>query len=363
MKYFFVAGEASGDLHGADVIRHLKQLDEHAQLEGWGGDAMAAAGMTVHTHIRSLAFMGFVEVLANLRTILGNFKRIKQQIIAFKPDALVLVDYPGFNLRLAKWAHKQGIAVYYYISPTVWAWHESRIHTIRRCVKAMWCILPFEEAFYRERQVPQAVYVGNPSLKHIDAFQPEQPYTEGITLLPGSRVQEIKAMLPIMLSAVSHYPQTPIYIAQAPNLAASVYEPFIAAYPQVQLIQHQTYALIKSARVALVTSGTATLETALLGTPQVVCYKASAVSYAIGKMVVRVQYIALVNLILNKPVVCELIQHELSEETLRAELAKLWEEGAYRQQQLNEYQHLRETLGSKNAASEVAQHLWQSLSL
>ncbi|MGI9192731.1 MAG: lipid-A-disaccharide synthase [Chitinophagaceae bacterium] len=361
MKYFFVAGEASGDRHAADVVQQLKQFDEHAQLQGWGGDAMQSAGVTIHKHIRHLAFMGFVEVLANLRTILGNFKLIKSQILAFKPDALVLVDYPGFNLRLAKWAHRHGIKVYYYISPTVWAWHESRVKQIQAYTQAMWCILPFEEAFYRERGVTQAIYVGNPSLQHIDAFVPEKPYPQGITLLPGSRMQEIKAMLPIMLEAIKEYRDMPIYIAQAPNLEASVFEAYLQAYPQIQLIQHQTYALIKAARVALVTSGTATLETALLGTPQVVCYQANPISYAIGKRVVKVKFIALVNLILNRAVVRELIQHELSVPALRQEVQQLWE-GPHREQQLADYKELRQTLGTKQAAYEVANALYNSVS-
>ena len=362
MKYFFVAGEASGDRHAADMVTHLKQFDPKAELQGWGGDAMQAAGVTLHKHIRELAFMGFVEVAANLRTILGNFKKIKQQIRDVQPDALVLVDYPGFNLRLAKWAHQQGIPVYYYISPTVWAWHESRVKQVQQYTRAMWCILPFEEKFYHDRGVKHAVYVGNPSVQHIDAFVPETVYPEGITLLPGSRVQEIKAMLPVMLDAIQEYHDMPIYIAQAPNLSKAVFEPYLQAYPQMQLIQHQTYALIKAARVALVTSGTATLETALLGTPQVVCYKANPVSYAIGKRVVKVKFIALVNLILNRAVLRELIQHELTVDALRNEVKQLWE-GPRREQQLNDYSALRQQLGTKQAAHEVAKALWHAVSI
>lgn len=359
MRYFILSGEASGDLHASHVVRKLKTLDSHAVFQGWGGDAMKEAGVDIQKHIRELAFMGFVEVLANLGTILSNFKRVKKQIRLFKPDVVVLVDYPGFNLRMAKWAKKQGFKVAYYISPTVWAWKENRAKIIRDYVDEMICILPFERAFYKERWNMNVHYVGHPTAE-IVREELKKPIPESaepiIALLPGSRTQEIRTKLPIMLDAVRSYSQRKIVIAQAPNLDASVYEPYLQD-ASIELRQHATYSILRQAHMALVTSGTATLETALCKVPQVVCYKANPISYWLARKLVRVQYISLVNLILNRASVTELIQHDLHVTRLKQELERI-DQGRFREQQLKDYHELEALLTEGDVALNVARIIY-----
>jgi lipid-A-disaccharide synthase len=359
MKYFIIAGEASGDMHGANLIAAIKLLDASAQIECWGGDNMQKQGAKVLKHINELAFMGFVEVLQNIFTILKNFKLCKQHIATFQPDVVVFVDYPGFNLRMAKWTFQQGYKNVYYISPTIWAWHESRVFTVKKYIHEMLCILPFEKAFYKKFDV-DVYYVGNPLMHEVQKFKLENTDTQilksnkkFIALLPGSRLQEINTKLPIMLSVVRHLPEYNFVIAQAPNLEASHYAAMIAAYPNVHLVQHNTYGILMQSHAALVTSGTATLETALFEVPQVVCYIGNKISYAIGKQLVKVKYISLVNLIANKKIVTELIQADLNAQNILIELKKILHNPAWDAMR-DEYRQLHHLIGNQNASTAAA---------
>lgn len=360
MKYFFITGEASGDFHASFVVQQLQQLDSNAIIQGWGGDAMAKQGAVIHKHIRSLAIMGFVEVVKNLPTIFRNFSAVKKQIRLLNPDVVVLVDYPGFNLKIAKWAKQSGYKTAYYISPKAWAWKESRVHNIHRYVDEMMCILPFEVDFYNRWHYP-VHYVGNPSAEEM-ALELQKPsiLTKGkvIALLPGSRIQEIQSMLPVMLQVANAFKDYTIYIAQAPNLDASIYLPLIGN-ADVKLLQHHTYDILKVADIAIVTSGTATLETALCNVPQVVCYKANAISYQIAKRILHIKYISLVNLILNTACVPELIQHDCNYERVYEEVDNLLHQSNYRQQQLQQYQQLQTLLQSSKASVETAKIIYQ----
>lgn len=354
MKYFFIAGEASGNMHAARVIEELKRVDPAADVSAWGGDDMQKAGAVIRKHIRELAFMGFIEVLVNILTIFRNFQLVRKQIQSFEPNVVVLIDYPGFNLRMAKWAKKKGYKVVYYISPTVWAWKEDRIEIIRAYVDEMICILPFEKKFYEERGV-KVHYVGNPTaerLRNERLIPSSLPQKKRIALLPGSRKQEIINMLPGMMEAIKAFPDYDVVIAQAPNLDASVYEPFIQE-SRVTLLQHKTYDILKASDLAVVTSGTATLETALFKVPQVVCYRANPVSYAIARAVVKVEYISLVNLILDRPCLTELIQNQLTEKRL-IEVMKTLTEKSTREKMLEEYDHLERMLEGEHVSQRVA---------
>lgn len=355
MRYFIIAGEASGDMHAADVATSIQHLDAEAKIEGWGGDAMQNAGVTIHKHIKKLAFMGFVEVLLNLRSIFKNLALVKQHIQTFQPDVLVLVDYPGFNLRIAKWAKKKGYKVAYYISPTVWAWKENRVKTIKRCVDEMICILPFEKKFYQERWKYPVHYVGHPTadiVRKARQVPSSIQYDKVIALLPGSRMQEINKMLPLMLEAIKYYTDYQVIVAQAPNLDEDIFLPYFRQR-SFRLLKGQTYDILKVAHLALVTSGTATLETALFKVPQVVCYVANPISYALAKRLVKVKYISLVNLILDKPVVKELIQDELTVEALRDEINRLLDSES-RIPMMNDYQILENMLSEGNVSENVA---------
>ena len=366
MKYYMIAGEASGDLHGSNLIKDLKGLDPDANIRSWGGDLMEAAGATVVKHYRDLAFMGFAEVIKNLPTILRNLKFCKADIAAFAPDVLVLIDYPGFNLRIAEWAKAAGIKVVYYISPQVWAWKESRVKLIRRVVDKMLVILPFEKEYFENKWNYKVEFVGHPLAQVVQDFQATHPQQGQrgekplIALLPGSRRQEIGAKLPLMLEASKAFPQYRFCVAKATSLPDEFYEPFLKAYPQVDSVRGQTYALLARATAALVTSGTATLETALFGVPQVVCYKGSPISYAIAKRLITIKYISLVNLIMDKPVVTELIQHELTKENIVRELdAVLHNEGRVAQIK-EDYRQLKALLQKHgNASAKAAAILYE----
>lgn len=353
MKYYVVAGEASGDLHAANLIKRIKERDTGAQFRAWGGDLMQQQGVEIVKHYRELAFMGFIEVTMNLRTILNNISYCKQDILAYKPDAIILVDYPGFNLRIAEWAKKQGIKVIYYISPQIWAWKQSRVHQIKRDVDLMLVILPFEEEFY-QRFNYKVHFVGHPLLDAIAERplpnRPEKPY---IALLPGSRKQEIEKMLPIMLSAMHYFPQFDFVVAGAPGQTEAFYTPLLKD-TGARLVSGKTYDVITNATAAMVTSGTATLETALLGTPQVVCYKGSWVSYQLAKQLIKVKYIALVNLILDRPAVKELIQNELTTHNLQKELDAIILNEENRKRMLTDYDELKEKLGGIGASARAA---------
>ncbi len=362
MKYYIIAGEASGDLHGSNLIKAIKLKDPNAEFRFWGGDLMAkAVGENPVKHYKELAFMGFLEVALNLRTILGNIKFCKQDIENHRPDILILIDYPGFNLRIAEFAKKLGIKVVYYISPQLWAWKEGRVETVKKFVDETLVILPFEKDFYKKHGI-EAHFVGHPlldaisDLPEIDAehFKKEHHLNEKkiIALLPGSRKQEVEKMLSIMLSVMPHFPDYQFVIAGAPSLDKEFYQKFETE--NVHFVSNKTYDLLRCSEAALVTSGTATLETALLNVPEVVCYKGSRISYEIGKRLVKnIQYISLVNLIMNREVVKELIQNELTTKNLIKELNLIL--GENRQKILSNYDELRQKLGGKGASENAAE--------
>lgn len=360
MNYFIIAGEASGDLHASNLVKELFKKDLDANIKGWGGNAMQQAGVEILKHIDELAYMGFVEVVKNIFSIFKNFKTAKQQILTFKPDVVVFVDYPGFNLRMAKWVKKQGIKTAYYISPKAWAWQENRVHKINKYIDEMLCILPFEKDFYAKWNY-KIRYVGNPTAEEI-AKEIQIPSSikekNVIALLPGSRVQEINKMLPIMLEVAHQYSNYTIIIAQAPNLSKEVYEPFLKDY-SFKLVQNQTYNILKVAKVAMVTSGTATLETALFKVPQVVCYIANNISYQIAKRILSIKYISLVNLILDKPCVKELIQDNLNVVLLKTEIDKLLFDEKYRNSMFNDYTTLENLLKESKASLESAKWIYE----
>ncbi|HRN40564.1 MAG TPA: lipid-A-disaccharide synthase [Vicingus sp.] len=361
MKYYIIAGEASGDLHASNLIKELKARDYAASFRCWGGDLMQQQGATLVKHYRDLAFMGFVEVLLNIKTILKNLAFCKEDILANKPDVLILVDYPGFNLKIAAWAKKNGIKVFYYISPQIWAWKQNRVHQIKRNVDKMFVILPFEKAFYTKFNV-DVDFVGHPLLDAIanrtktpfEAFcaQNNLPNKPIIALLPGSRKQERHTMLPIMLSVIEQFPDYQFVVAGAPSQDTSFYQNYLSK--NTSLIENKTYSLLEHATAALVTSGTATLETALFNVPQIVCYKGNAISFQIAKAVIKVGYISLVNLIADKELVKELIQKELNTKNLKQELAKLLEPN-HKNKLLQEYYELQQKLGGVGASARAAE--------
>ncbi|MES2429441.1 MAG: lipid-A-disaccharide synthase [Bacteroidota bacterium] len=363
MHYYIISGEASGDLHGSNLIKELQQLDAVIELRCWGGDKMKATGATLVKHYSELAFMGFTEVIKNLPTILRNIKFCKKDILEFKPDALILIDYPGFNLRIAKWAKQQGLKVIYYISPQVWAWKESRVKSMKLCIDKMICILPFEKKYFKDRWDWDVEYVGHPLVQVIEEFQnisaeflvPSLSNLNSeyklIALLPGSRKQEILKKLPIMLDVAKHFPDYQFVVAKAPGIEESFYDILLAPYKNVSSIFNQTYNLLNQSKAALVTSGTATLETALFSVPEIVCYKGGNISYQIAKRLIKIKYICLVNLIMDKEVVKELIQHELTVENCVAEL-KLLLNDQHKQQQLHtDYKDLKKLLSQGGNAS------------
>lgn len=370
MKYYIIAGEASGDLHGANLIASLKKKDPHAKIRAWGGNLMKKQGAMLVKHYRDLAFMGFVEVLLHLRTILKNLSFCKKDIHKFKPDAIILIDYPGFNLKVAKFAHQHNIKVYYYISPQVWAWKKRRVHTIKKVVDKMLVILPFEKDFYDEYRV-DAHYVGHPLLDELSRVKyitknnfirqnNLDPKKEIIALLPGSRKQEVTRMLGVMLKVVDKFPDYQFVIGCAPSLPESFYNSLIGN-ENVSLVFNKTYQLLQVASAALVTSGTATLETALFYVPEVVCYKGNQISYLIAKNLIKVKYISLVNLIMNKPVLKELIQNDLTPENISEELKQLLTNHKRQRQLLDDYEELRCVLGNAGASSNAASIIFSDL--
>jgi lipid-A-disaccharide synthase len=355
MKYYIIAGEASGDLHGSNLIKELKKLDADANIRCWGGDLMEAAGGTVVKHYRDLAFMGFIEVIKNLPAILNNLKFCKEDIQKFAPDVVVLIDYPGFNLRIAKWAKEQGFRVIYYISPQVWAWKESRVKLIKKVVDKMLVILPFEKEFFAKWDY-KVEYVGHPLAQVINDFLAGPPRESlsskpVIAILPGSRRQEVATKLPVMLSVAKEYPDYQFIVAKAPSLEDSFYQELLKEHPNTKTVKNQTYNLLSQAKAALVTSGTATLETALFGVPQVVCYKGSPISYHIAKRLIKIKYISLVNLIMDKPVVTELIQNDLTAENVSKELHAILFDKKRIEQMEKDYYSLKNLLEQGGDAS------------
>ncbi|HRV83794.1 MAG TPA: lipid-A-disaccharide synthase [Saprospiraceae bacterium] len=367
MRYYVIAGEASGDLHGSNLIRAIHTLDEHASIFAWGGEKMEAAGAELRKHYKDLAFMGFVEVVSHLGAILRNLSFCREDILAFKPDALILIDYPGFNMRIAKWAKSLQIPVYYYISPQIWAWKEKRGFALKASVRKMLCILPFEPAFYKKFSMV-ADYVGHPLLDVIPNYQPgpldlstELPV---IALLPGSRKQEIERLLPVQLGALRQLQGYQFVIAGVHHQPRTLYADLIRkagiAEEQVPVITGRTYDLLAAAAGAIVTSGTATLETALFGVPLVVVYKGSWVSYQIAKRLIRVKYISLVNLILDKPLVPELIQAGCTPEAI-AQAMKAMLASAGEGRWVKEVDHLKVILGGAGASLRAAQLICQDM--
>lgn len=368
MKYYIIAGEASGDLHGSNLIKALKQEDSTSKIRCWGGDLMKEAGGTLVKHYRDLAFMGFAEVIMNLSTIFKNIRFCKKDIENFNPDAIVFIDYPGFNMRIAKWAKEKNIPTHYYISPQIWAWKENRIKSIKRDVDYMYVILPFEKDFYEKKHNYPVAFVGHPL---IDAIQNQNCIEKEhflkthhledkpiIAILPGSRKQEITKMLSVMLSVVDDFPEHQFVIAGAPGQEFEFYQPFLKK-KQVHYINNKTYDLLSHSDSAIVTSGTATLETALFKVPEVVCYKGNWLSYQIAKRIITLKYISLVNLIMDKEVVKELIQSELTTENLKKELKKILDP-KYRKNILEAYDILEEKLGGIGASKKTAQLIVKS---
>jgi len=367
MRYYFIAGEASGDLHAANCIKEILLLDPQATFGFTGGDRMTeVTGVQPDIHLRDMAFMGFVDVLKNIGTIRKNFAKVKTAIKAFKPDLLVLVDYPGFNLRMAKWAFENKIRTDYYISPTVWAWKEGRVEDIRKYTNKLFVILPFEEAFYKKHQ-HQVYFVGHPLLDEV-AIQKQRFRTEAdfrkdnllsqkplIAVLPGSRAQEVERMLQIMVDVMPHFTDYEFVIAGTSSLPSYFYEGL--KQKNIPVVFDQTYELMQLASAGIIKSGTSTLESALLNLPQVVCYKGGAVSFAIGKKLVNVKYISLVNLILDREAVKELIQNDLTAENIRQELTKLLNDQAYRKGVLDSYAEVQQKLGTGGASAKLAQYL------
>jgi lipid-A-disaccharide synthase len=357
MKYYIIAGEASGDLHGSNLIKELQKLDADAEIRCWGGDKMKATGAILVKHYKKLAFMGFAEVVKNLPEILRNLKFCKSDISAFHPDIIIFIDYPGFNLRMANWAKENHYKTAFYISPQVWAWKENRVKNIKKYIDKMLVILPFEKEFYKKWNY-EVEYVGHPLVKVIEDFKKQHPEIQTsentIALLPGSRKQEIEAKLPVMLQATKSFPDYQFIVGKAPSIEDEFYENFIKEYKNVKMISNDTYSLLMKSAAALVTSGTATLETALFGVPEIVCYKASNISYQIAKRLVKLKFICLVNLIMNKEVVKELIQNDLTPEKITAELKKVLFNSEKRQQLKEDYSTLKNLLSEGGNASENA---------
>lgn len=360
MRYYIVAGEASGDLHGANLMKALKNLDAKAEFRFFGGDLMQTQGGTLVKHYADMAFMGFLEVLMNLRTVLRNISFCKQDVLAYQPDVLILVDFPGFNLKIAEFAKKHNIKVYYYISPKVWAWNQKRVLKIKKVVDKMFCILPFEVDFYKEWGM-QVDYVGNPLLDAIAAFTPQDDFLKRyqlgnkkiIALLPGSRKQELQYLLPDMLAVADKLPEYQFVIAGAPSFNQEHYNTFLNGRA-IPVVFGATYNLLHHAHAALVTSGTATLETALFKVPEVVLYKGGKISIAIARLLVKIRFISLVNLIMDKEVVKELIQEDCNADQILKELTPLLE-GNKRELQLQEYKLLANKMGLPGASEKTAQ--------
>lgn len=369
MKYYIIAGEASGDLHGSNLMKALYKEDSNADIRFWGGDLMQNVGGTLVKHYRELAFMGFAEVVMNLKTILNNITFCKNDIQKFNPDVIIFIDYPGFNMRIAKWAKLRGIKTHYYIAPQIWAWKENRIKEIKRDFDKLFVILPFEKDFFEVKHHFPVDFVGHPLIDAIhnrektdeDSFRKNNNLNEKpiIAILPGSRKQEISKMLSVMLSIVDDFSDYQFVIAGAPSQEYHFYEQFLTN-KNVKFISNKTYDLLSFASAALVTSGTATLETALFKVPEVVCYKGSWASYQIAKRIITLKYISLVNLIMGEEVVTELIQEKFNSKNLKKELSKLLDV-TYRKSLLEKYNVLETKLGGIGASEKTAKLILKEL--
>ena len=366
MKYYIIAGEASGDLHGSGLIRELSRLDHDADFRFWGGDLMKEEGGTLARHIKQMSFMGFWEVLRNIGSIYKSFGFCKKDIAAYRPDALILIDYPGFNLRMARYGKRLGIRVFYYISPKVWAWNQSRVGTIKKYVDHMLTIFPFETEFYN-RFGYKVDYVGNPLMDAIENYSEREDKFDDfiaenglsgkplIAILPGSRIQEIEKSLPLMLSVTGNFSGYQFVIAGAPSVDPKIYHRFTGK--KVPLLFNQTYTLLRRSDAAMIVSGTATLEAALLGVPLVVCYRGSFLSYQIARRFIRVRYISLVNLILDREVVSELIQDDFNHENLKSELTRILDDSRARNKMKDDFIRLRQVVGDTGASRRAAEKI------
>lgn len=362
MKFYLIAGERSGDLHGSNLIKQLKQREPGAQFRGFGGDYMREAGMQEVVHYRELAFMGFAEVLANLRTISKKIDQCKKDILQYKPDVIVLIDYAGFNMRIAKFARLKGIRVFWYISPKVWAWNQSRAWTLKANVDRMFVILPFEKEFFKKFDW-NVEYVGNPVLDAIKAHQPDADFITKntldrtkkiVALLPGSRQQELKKIIPLMVEVAAKTPDVQFVVAAVKNLKKDLYADLEQLF-NVKFVSDAAYDILTHADAAIVTSGTATLETALFRVPQIVVYKTSAISYWIAKMVITIRFISLVNLVADKLVVKEMIQGDASVQNVSTELSAILKDEAYRTKMLNNYDGIIQILDTGSASANTAE--------
>ena len=371
MKYYIISGEASGDLHGSNLMKAIYRHDPQAEIRFWGGDLMQSVGGTMVKHIRDLAIMGIVEVMVHLRTVLANIRLCKQDILDYNPDAVIFIDYPGFNLRIAKFTHSHGFKNFYYISPQVWAWKKGRIKTMRKVLDKMYVILPFEKPFYDKYGVENVEYVGHPLLDAVADFSSSHNSDDFrrrnnldsrpiIALMPGSRKMELRKMMPTMAALASRHPEYNFVIAGMTLLGDSFYKPFLTS-ENVTLVYNQTYMLLQSAFAGVITSGTATLEAALFHLPQVVCYRANALTVAFAKTFAKVKYISLVNLIADKPVVRELIQKDLNKNTLETEFSKITKDKNNRMAMIAEYENIEKTLGSEGVSDKAVLSILKTL--
>lgn len=370
MKYYLIAGEASGDLHGSNLIKGLKKSDSQAEFRFWGGDKMVeqTSPKALAHHYKSASFFGLTEVLMNLRTILSQLKECRLDVLGYNPDVLILIDYPGFNFKMAKFAHSVGITTFYYISPKVWAWKESRVKLIRKYVDKLFIIFPFEIDYFAKRSI-EAIYEGNPLVDAVEqqrnclpsrelfiAKNSLDPNREIVALLAGSRSTEIRYNLPFMVELARMFPDYQFVVGGVSWLERKLYDSILEG-SDVRYVKDKTYALLSSAVAAVVTSGTATLETALIGTPEVVCYRSNKVSVYIGKLLVKIKFVSLVNLIMDREVVRELIQGDMTMENAANELRAILPSGKKRQQMLADFESLRKKVGGDGASDRFAQRM------
>ncbi|PID95697.1 MAG: lipid-A-disaccharide synthase [Bacteroidetes bacterium] len=371
MKYFFIVGEASGDLHASYLIKSIKTQDHEADVVGWGGDLMEAEGMKLLHHYKDSAFMGFVEVLQNLSTIKRNFAICKSDILEYCPDVLILVDYAGFNLKMAAFAKQNGIKVFYYIAPKTWAWKENRVKSLRKNVDQLYVIFPFEKDYFSTFHIP-TYYLGNPLMDELD-FEKTELEKETffkrnnldnrpmIALIPGSRNQEIQNLLPVMLSVTDHYPDYQFVIAGAPGQTEAIYQPIVKE-KKIPVIFNQGKEIMKYASAALITSGTATLEAALFKLPHVICYKGNPITIFIGRLLIRsIKFIGLTNLVMDKSVNAELIQKEVNKDNLIAHLNRLLFDKDCQEQLKDDYEQLHQKMGTPGASQRIARHMIEAL--
>ena len=364
MKYYIIVGEASGDLYGSRLITEIKSLDKNAKIRFWGGDKMILSGGTIVKHIRELAFMGFYEVIMNLYKIFSNISLCKRDIIEFNPDKIIYIDYPGFNLRICDWAKKKGFKNYYYISPQIWAWKEGRIKNIKKSIDKLFVIFPFEKKYYSEKHKMETFYFGHPLIEVINSYKSNTSFFKEnnipsdkpvVAFLPGSRIQEVKTMLPIFLSIISSYPDYNFIIAGVNNVNPKVYD--LGSHPNLFIVYNKTYDLLTNSFAAIVTSGTASLECSLFKVPQIVCYKTSFLSFFVGKLFVKIRHISLVNIILEKDIIKELIQDDLNKQNLSYEFNKLCKEEK-RLKIIQEYSKIYDLLSVKDTTKKIASSIF-----